>query len=89
MEAWRSVIHNLEPFNFKLIPTDILGGIFRRLIDPDERRRFGQVYTSEDLVDVVNAFCVRNAEANMLDPAGGSGSFVMRGYHRKAWAKAE
>ncbi|MSU59737.1 MAG: hypothetical protein EXS35_16480 [Pedosphaera sp.] len=87
LEAWRSVIHNLEPFNFKLIPTDILGGIFRRLIDPAERRRFGQVYTSEDLVDVVNAFCVRNAEANMLDPAGGSGSFVVRGYHRKAWLK--
>jgi hypothetical protein len=39
------------------------------------------------LVAVVNAFCVRNAEANMLDPAGGSGSFVVRGYHRKAWLK--
>ncbi|MEK7676334.1 MAG: N-6 DNA methylase, partial [Verrucomicrobiota bacterium] len=87
VEVWRSVIRNLEPFNFKLIPTDILGGIFRRLIDPAERRRFGQVYTSEDLVDVVNAFCIRSAEANMLDPAGGSGSFVVRGYHRKAWLK--
>lgn len=85
--VWRSVIRNLEPFNFKLIATDILGGIFRRLIDPAERRRFGQVYTSEDLVDVVNAFCIRSAEANMLDPAGGSGSFVVRGYHRKAWLK--
>ncbi len=87
VEVWRSVIRNLEPFNFKLIATDILGGIFRRLIDPAERRRFGQVYTSEDLVDVVNAFCIRSAEANMLDPAGGSGSFVVRGYHRKAWLK--
>lgn len=87
VEAWRSVLGNLEPFNFKLIPTDILGGIFRRLIDPAERRRFGQIYTSEDLVDVVNAFCVRSAETNMLDPAGGSGSFVVRGYHRKAWLK--
>lgn len=87
VEAWRSVIRNLEPFNFKLIPADILGGIFRRLIDPAERRRSGQVYTSEDLVDVLNAFCIRSAEANLLDPAGGSGSFVVRGYHRKAWLK--
>ena len=86
-EAWRSVIHNLEPFNFKLIPTDVLGGIFRRLVDPEERHKFGQHFTSEDLVDVVNAFCIRNAEANMLDPAGGSGSFVVRGYHRKGWLK--
>lgn len=87
VDAWRSVIANLERLNFKLIPTDILGGIFRGLIDPAERRRFGQVYTSEDLVDVVNAFCIRDAEANVLDPAAGSGSFVVRAYHRKAWLK--
>ncbi|MBI5772339.1 MAG: N-6 DNA methylase [Verrucomicrobia bacterium] len=86
-EAWRSVLQNLEPFNFKLIPTDILGGIFRRIIDPEERHKFGQHYTNENLVDVVNAFCIRHAEANVLDPAGGSGSFVVRGYHRKAWLK--
>ena len=84
-EAWRSVIRNLEPFNFKLIPTDVLGGIFRRLVDPAERHRFGQHFTNEDLVDVVNAFCIRDAEANILDPASGSGSFVVRGYHRKGW----
>ena len=87
LEAWRSVLENLRPFNFKEIRTDILGGIFQRLIAPEERHKFGQHYTNEDLVDVVNAFCVRHAEANMLDPAGGSGSFVVRGYHRKAWLK--
>jgi len=86
-EAWRAVLKNLEPFNFKLIPTDILGGIFRRIIDPDERHKFGQHYTSEDLVDVVNAFCIRRAEDNVLDPACGSGSFLVRAYHRKAWLK--
>ena len=88
-EAWRSVIHNLEPFNFKLIPTDILGGIFRRIIDPEERHKFGQHYTNEDLVDVVNAFCIRRAEDNVLDPACGSGSFLVRAYHRKAWLKQD
>src|SRR2546425_571470 len=87
LDAWRSVLENLRPFNFKAIRTDILGGIFKRLIAPEERHKFGQHYTNEDLVDVVNAFCVRHAEANMLDPAGGSGSFVVRGYHRKAWLK--
>jgi len=86
-DAWRSVIANLERFNFKLLRTDILGGIFRRLIEPSERRRFGQIYTSEDLVDVVCAFCIRHAEANVLDPAAGSGSFVVRAYYRKAWLK--
>ncbi len=88
-EAWRSVLQNLEPFNFKLIPTDILGGIFRRIIDPEERHKFGQHYTNEDLVDVVNAFCIRHSEANVLDPSCGSGSFLVRAYHRKAWLKQD
>ena len=88
-EAWRSILQNLEPFNFKLIPTDILGGIFRKIIDPEERHKFGQHYTNEDLVDVVNAFCVRNAEDNVLDPSCGSGSFLVRAYHRKAWLKQD
>jgi methylase of polypeptide subunit release factors len=88
-DAWRSVLHNLEPFNFKLIPTDILGGIFKRLIDPDERHKFGQHYTNEDLVDVVNAFCIRKADDTVLDPACGSGSFIVRAYHRKAWLDSD
>ena len=85
LDAWRSVLENLRPFNFKAIRTDILGGIFKRLIEPEERHKFGQHYTNEDLVDVVNAFCIRHAEDAVLDPACGSGSFVVRAYHRKAW----
>jgi methylase of polypeptide subunit release factors len=83
-DAWRSVLEELRPFNFKEIRTDILGGIFKRLIAPEERHKFGQHYTSEDLVDVVNAFCIRKAEDVVLDPTCGSGSFVVRAYHRKA-----
>jgi len=64
-----------------------LGSIFRRIIDPEERHKFGQHYTNEDLVDLVNAFCIRHAADNVLDPACGSGSFLVRGYHRKAWLK--
>jgi hypothetical protein len=89
LDAWRSVLENLRPFNFKGIRTDILGGIFKRLIEPEERHKFGQHYTNEDLVDVVNAFCIRKAEDTVLDPACGSGSFVVRAYHRKAWLDSD
>jgi hypothetical protein len=41
-DAWRSVLGNLKPFNFKEIRTDVLGGIFKRLIAPEERHKFGQ-----------------------------------------------
>ena len=83
-DAWRSVLGELYQFNFKEIRTDILGGIFQRLIAPEERHKFGQHYTNEDLVDVVNAFCIRKAEDVVFDPACGSGSFLVRAYHRKA-----
>jgi methylase of polypeptide subunit release factors len=84
-DAWRSVLGELNQFNFKEIRTDILGGIFQRLIAPEERHKFGQHYTNEDLVDVVNAFCIRKADDVVLDPACGSGSFLVRAYHRKAF----
>ncbi len=84
-DAWRSVLGELHQFNFKEIRTDILGGIFQRLIAPEERHKFGQHYTNEDLVDVVNAFCIRKGEDIVFDPACGSGSFLVRAYHRKAY----
>lgn len=84
-DAWRSVLENLRPFNFKAIRSDILGAIFQRLIAPEERHKFGQFYTHEDIVDVVNAFCLRKGSDIVLDPACGSGSFLVRAYHRKAW----
>jgi hypothetical protein len=83
IEAWGKFIHAVDGFNFKEIPTDILGHFFQRLIDPDERHKFGQFYTDENIVDVINAFCIRKAEAVTLDPACGSGTFLVRAYYRK------
>ncbi|MGH9752464.1 MAG: HsdM family class I SAM-dependent methyltransferase, partial [Blastocatellia bacterium] len=83
LEAWNKFIGAVDKFNFKEIPTDILGGVFQKLISPEERHKFGQHYTDEDIVDVINAFCIRKAEAVVLDPACGSGSFLVRAYYRK------
>ena len=84
-QAWKGVLANLDRYNFRHIPHDVIGGIFKRLIAPEERQRFGQFFTHEDIVDVINAFCIRRAGDVVLDPACGSGSFLVRAYHRKAW----
>jgi hypothetical protein len=84
LEAWQKVIEAVEKFEFKEIPTDILGGVFQKLISPEERHRFGQHYTDENIVDVINAFCIRKADDVVLDPACGSGSFLVRAYYRKS-----
>lgn len=83
IEAWDKFIGAVDRFNFKEIPTDILGHVFQKLISPEERHKFGQYYTDEDIVDVINAFCIRKAEAAVLDPACGSGTFLVRAYYRK------
>jgi hypothetical protein len=84
-QGWRGVFENLAHYNFREIPYDIIGGIFQRLIAPEERQKFGQFFTNEDIVDVINAFCIHRATDKVLDPACGSGSFLIRAYHRKGW----
>ena len=84
-QGWTGVFTNLSEYNFREIPYDIVGGIFQKLIAPEERQKFGQYFTNEDIVDVINAFCIRRPEDIVLDPACGSGSFLVRAYHRKAW----
>lgn len=81
--AWDRTIRAVERFNFKQIPTDILGHVFQKLISPEERQKFGQYYTDEHIVDLINAFCIRKGGAAVLDPACGSGSFLVRAYYRK------
>ncbi|MBN1396142.1 MAG: N-6 DNA methylase [Pirellulales bacterium] len=84
-QGWKGLLANLELYNFRNIPHDVIGGIFQKLIAPEERQKFGQYFTHEDIVDVINAFCIRRAGDYVLDPACGSGSFLVRAYHRKAW----
>ena len=84
-EGWKGLLANLDQYNFREIPHDVVGGIFQKLIAPEERQKFGQYFTHEDIVDVINAFCIRRAGDVVLDPSCGSGSFLVRAYHRKAW----
>lgn len=84
-QGWKGVLANIAQYNFREIPYDIIGGIFQRLIAPEERQKFGQFFTNEDIIDVINAFCINRAGDIVLDPACGSGSFLIRAYHRKGW----
>ena len=84
-QGWKGVLAHLAEYDFRKIPYDIIGHIFQRLISPEERQKFGQFFTKEDIVDIINSFCIRRAGDYVLDPACGSGSFLVRAYHRKAW----
>lgn len=83
LDTWRGVLRSIESVDFREVPSDVVGRIFQKLIGPDERHRFGQHFTGDDVVDLINAFCVRSASDTILDPACGSGSFLVRAYYRK------
>lgn len=80
---WRELIDNIGEFDFTKLNYEVIGLIFSRLIAPEEKHNFGQYYTPPDVVDLINAFCIRKAEAIILDPACGGGTFLVRAYARK------
>ncbi len=82
-EDWAQLIQRIEEFDFSSLDFDVIGQMYERLISSGERRRFGQFYTSPDVVDLINAFCIRNSGDRVLDPACGGGTFLVRAYSRK------
>jgi hypothetical protein len=83
LDAWRGLLRGIESVDFREVASDVVGRIFQKLIGPDERHRYGQHFTGDDVVDLINGFCIRGASDVVLDPACGSGSFLVRAYYRK------
>lgn len=81
--SWRDLSQQTDTFDFTQLGYEIIGQIFERLLSPEERHRFGQHYTRSEIVDLINAFCVRDADAIVYDPACGGDTFLVRAYARK------
>jgi len=81
--GWRDLVEQTDGFDFTQLDYEIIGGVFERLLSTEERHKFGQHYTRSEVVDLINAFCIRDARAKVLDPACGGGTFLVRAYARK------
>lgn len=79
----REFISQAYFYDFSALPHDIVGRIFERLIREEERHKMGQYFTHPDVVDLINAFCIKNGNEIVLDPGTGSGTFLIRAYARK------
>jgi len=62
---------------------DLLGPIAERHLVPEDRLALGQFFTPTPLVDLVLSFCLQDARARVLDPACGTGAFLVRAFVRK------
>lgn len=71
--------------NFSILPQDVIGTVFERLIPPEDRHLLGQYFTSELLCDIGIAFCVLAPHSFVADVTCGTGTFLIRAYDRKRW----
>lgn len=89
IEGWRGVLQHVDKFDFTQLDYDIIGRIFEKLIAPEERHKYGQYYTRPEVVDLINAFCIRSGEDRVLDPGCGGGTFLVRAYARKKFIQPD
>jgi type I restriction enzyme M protein len=83
VDGLKRLIAELNKYDFSKIGYDIVGKIFEKLIPKTERHKLGQYFTSTDIVDLILGFTVKHPDDKVLDPACGSGTFLVRAYHRK------
>lgn len=70
----RSQLSQYEPSGFT---EDVLKGLYQQLVDPQTRQLLGEFYTPDWLAQYMLEETLRpNAEARVLDPACGSGTFL-------------
>jgi len=79
------LIHDFNSRDFAALPQDVMGAVFERLIPPEERHGLGQYFTSENLCDLINAFCINSPTNKVLDPSCGTGTFLIRAHDRLRW----
>lgn len=75
-------IEELKYYNLEKVKSDILGMVYKNLIPIEEKKRFGQYYTPPEICDLITSLCMIKPTDIVLDPACGSGSFLIKAYHR-------
>ena len=76
-------LHRLSRFNFAGVDSDIIGTIYNTYVNRKEKREKGQYYTPPAIVNYILDFVGYNGAAmigsnkRLIDPACGSGSFLV------------
>ena len=74
-------------YNFSHVNRDILGNLYQKYIDKEERKRLGQFYTPDEVVQYILDGIGYTSDAGienktLLDPACGSGGFLVPAANR-------
>lgn len=77
------VLYKLNAFDFARVDRDLLGDLYQELLPRDMRKKLGEFYTDDEVVDYIlhHTGFVEAAEQGaptLIDPACGSGTFLVR-----------
>lgn len=85
-EALAKVFFALQSFNFSGVREDILGELYQHYFDPETRKALGEFYTPIEVVDyILDAVDYKSEKVlnqRLLDPACGSGTFIVEALKR-------
>jgi N-6 DNA Methylase/Type I restriction enzyme R protein N terminus (HSDR_N)/Eco57I restriction-modification methylase len=69
-------------FDFRTMEGDLLGEMYQRYFDADTRKALGEFYTPKAVVDYILDSVGYHGEGTLLDPATGSGTFIVSALRR-------
>jgi len=81
-EKVREFIIELDERDLTQFDSDVIGQIYEGIIPPERRREMGEYYTPPAITDLITRLTVIDASDAVLDPACGSGGFLVSAYHR-------
>ncbi len=71
----------LSRWDFRTVKGDILSGVYDKFLDVARRRALGEVYTRPEICRYMLQACQPAPDATVLDPACGSGTFLVEHLH--------
>ncbi len=83
-EALQRLVLRVNAYDFSTLSEEVLGDIYQNFLPPDKRKRLGEFYTPKEVVDLIlreTALSHPGDYPRVLDPACGSGSFLVRYLH--------
>ncbi|NJD21132.1 MAG: SAM-dependent DNA methyltransferase [Melioribacter sp.] len=81
-KVFRLIAQEISTFDFNKVDEDILKGVYQELIDLDTRHALGEYYTPDWLCERILKEFEFKIGNRVLDPACGSGSFLIAAIHR-------
>lgn len=86
-ELLNRVLWTLNQFDFTHVDRDILGNLYEKYLPSGERKKLGEFYTPTEVIDYIltsvgYTYSYDIETKDLLDPACGSGGFVVRASRR-------